>query len=333
MRAWSLCTSVLGPRGPAASGALLFALVVWLSFGAVASGQLSSPTPLSETSPHQDSPRVAAVPQGGPPACWCFEDSGEPVDLNAPAAMDAPTEMLAQPAGMFAQPVEMPYGPVDVYGPVEEIPDPVTYLHLRHSSTHGRNVGRGWPLVGTSWLNRPYFAGFALGPMWMTRRPDDTVGRDIDLFGDIFVGWDWDHYWGSELEIAWSTPELINSQNPYVQRSDRMSFWTFSHLYYPWGDSLVRPYFRAGIGTTEISFPWDNGEVCHEHLLTFPLGIGLKYPLRRWLVARMELADYIALGEHGVAGQANVMLTFGLEWRFGVHPRAYWPWNPSRHYR
>ena len=24
-------------------------------------------------------------------------------------------------------------------------------------------------------------------------------------------------------------------------------------------------------------------------------------------------------------------VTFGLEWRFGVHPRSYWPWNPSRH--
>ena len=33
----------------------------------------------------------------------------------------------------------------------------------------------------------------------------------------------------------------------------------------------------------------------------------------------------------GVATQHDLTLTFGLEWRFGAHPRSYWPWNPSRH--
>jgi hypothetical protein len=270
--------------------------------------------------PHQ-APPVVVDPKGGPSPCWCFGESAEwegPPDANNFSDLSAP-------------PVDMPYGPADEYSPDDESREPVTYLHLRHSSTHGRNVGHGWPLVGTSWLNRPYFAGGSLGPMWMTRRVEDSVARDIDLFGNVFFGWDWDHYWGSELEIGWSTPELINSNQPYAVRSDRMSFWSYSHQYYFWGDSLLRPYVRAGIGTTEVSFPQDNGSVRHEILLTFPLGLGVKYPLRRWLAARMELTDYVALGEHGVGNQDNVAITFSLEWRFGVQPRSYWPWYPSRH--
>ena len=43
--------------------------------------------------------------------------------------------------------------PRDCYMPV------ITCLGLRHSTTHGRNVGVGWPMVGTSWLNRPYYVG------------------------------------------------------------------------------------------------------------------------------------------------------------------------------
>jgi hypothetical protein len=263
-----------------------------------------------------------AAAGGGPPACWCL---GPLDEREGPPVTNGFTDLSAQPA-------EVPYGPADAYPPDDEVREPVTYLHLRHSSTHGRNVGHGSPLVGTSWLNRPYFAGASLGPMWMTNRVDDSVGRDIDLFGDVFLGWDWDHYWGSELQIAWSTPEQINSECPYALRSDRMSFWSYSHLYYPWGDSLLRPYWRAGIGTTEVSFARDDGTGRHEILLTFPLGIGVKYPLRRWLATRMEVTDYLALGEHGVGHQGNVTLTFSLEWRFGVHPPSYWPWNPSAHY-
>jgi hypothetical protein len=65
-------------------------------------------------------------------------------------------------------------------------------------------------------------------------------------------------------------------------------------------------------------------------MLTFPLGLGVKYPIRRWLIARSDLTDYISLNEDFPVLH-NVALSFGLEWRFGAHPPSYWPWNPSRH--
>jgi hypothetical protein len=102
-------------------------------------------------------------------------------------------------------------------------------------------------------------------------------------------------------------------------------------MYYPWGDAAIRPYWRWGIGNTHINLPLDDGSGRDEWLLTFPIGVGIKCPIRPWLAARAELTDQLAFGDSNVHTQHNLTLTFGLEWRFGAHQRSYWPWHPSRH--
>lgn len=207
----------------------------------------------------------------------------------------------------------------------------MSWLNLRHSHTHGRNVGLGGPMVGTSWLNRPYYVGGELGNIWMTRSIEPSVSDDVDAFGGVFLGCDWDHYWGSELSLHWATPELVNSAAPDAEHGDSLTLWSANLMYYPWGDSCFRPYWRWGIGATELEYPTDAGVLRDETLWTFPIGMGIKYPVRRWLAARTEFTDYWAWGNSGVATQHNFSLTVGLEWRFGAHPRSYWPWHPSRH--
>lgn len=207
----------------------------------------------------------------------------------------------------------------------------LTRLGFRHSYTHGRNVGWGHPLVGTSWLNRPRYFGASLGPMWMTRSVADSVSRDTDIIGSIYYGWDWDYYWGSEFQLAYATPELTNSQAPDSDRGDRMVHWNYSLMYYPWGDAEIRPYWRLGVGDSKFDFPTDAGSRHDEWLLTFPVGFGVKYPWRRWLAARAEFVDLISLSGNGVASQHNLVLSFGLECRYGARPGSYWPWNPSSH--
>jgi hypothetical protein len=204
------------------------------------------------------------------------------------------------------------------------------WFGLRHSSTHGRNVDRGEPFVGTSWRNRPLYVGAHIGPMWFTESLDDEISTDVDVFGGIFAGWDADHYWGHELRFDWATPEFRNSEARDADRADSLFAWNFSFLYYPWGDAKFRPYWRAGIGNTHIDYPIADDDRHHEWLLTFPLGIGVKYPVRRWLAARAELTDYLSLDDD-LPTQHNVALTIGLEWRFGAHPSSYWPWHPGRH--
>lgn len=244
-----------------------------------------------------------------------------------------------QPSGAhsFAQPPsEYDAGLPDGDGEMPESDSYFSKLHwlgLRHSSYSGRNAGMGVPLTGTSWLNRPYYLGGNVGTVWLTRPINSDLTNDIDMFGGIFAGCDLDYYWGTELSLNRATPEIINETTTGrdAKRGDALMEEAVSLMYYPWGDSLFRPYWRLGIGATEIDYPTDEGHRRDETLWTFPIGVGLKYPFRRFLAARVEFTDQLALGNEGVATQHDLTLTFGLEWRFGAHPRSYWPWNPSRH--
>jgi hypothetical protein len=259
---------------------------------------------------------VISVPERGPDDYPLFpqmapDDQGPPKSLND----------FAVAPGFGFEPAGRPTEYVPVLG----------WLGLRHSHTHGRHIGRGGPLVDTSWLNRPFYAGGEIGGLWMTRPIHHDVSRDADAFGGAFLGWDRDPYWGAELRFDWATPELINHDARDADRTDSLFAWSYSLMYYPWGDATWRPYWRAGIGDTHYDFPLDDGTRHDQWMLTFPLGVGVKYPLRRWLVARAEVTDHLGVGHHRLTAQNNLSLTLGLEWRFGAHPRSYWPWNPSRH--
>ncbi len=270
----------------------------------------------------------------GQPLARPLDAQRETVGPNGSATLDVnprpeiepninPDEPLALPpdAHPFASvPVENSAEPETQCAPQ---PEPESYfsnlkwLGLRHSSNSGRNVGMGIPLVGTSWLNRPYYFGGDLGTVWLTRPVADNLTTDVDMFGGVFGGCDWDYYWGTELAVNRATPEIVNQRAPDAERGDRLMEFTTSLMYYPWGDAQWRPYWRCGIGETEIDYPMDDGHRRNEELWTIPIGIGVKYPFRHWLAGRAEFADQLALGNHGVATQHDLTLTFGLEWRFG----------------
>jgi hypothetical protein len=197
----------------------------------------------------------------------------------------------------------------------------------RNSQTHGRAVGLGDPLRGTSWLNRPYAIAIDYGAFVMTGRPADGVRAANDQFAALSMGWDWDHYWGTQARVGWSTPEL-NSVQPGDNGGDNMFLTDLSLMYYPWGDSRVRPYWRMGMGLTDIEFSNINGVRQQEFLFTIPFGVGVKYQFRRWLAWRSEIVNNLAIGSNEANTMNNLTLTFGLEARFGGRPTGYWAWSP-----
>lgn len=278
-----------------------------------------------------------------------YQSKAPAEEIASPDAMSYPETWPVEPQVMppdfwrneFRQvpevmPREYPWGEIPQYHDPDEshhdsnwfCPKP-HWLGLRHSSTHGRHVGKGQPYKGTSWINRPYYVGGQLGPMWYTRSLGDNLSTDTDVFGGVFAGWDFDHFWGTEFHWDWATPEFINSAAPDANRTDSHDGWNLSLLYYPWGDSKIRPYWRAGIGQSHFDYPTDWGWRYDTWMWTFPLGVGIKYPMQRWLIVRADLTDYISLDDNHPT-QHNVAVTFGFEWRFGVQPKSYWPWNPER---
>ena len=110
-------------------------------------------------------------------------------------------------------------------------------LDFRHTDPDdpARHVGLGHPLAGTSWRNRPWYCRVALrrdvGDNLIRRR----IGQDEVLFGGYRIGWDFDHYWGTELRFGFANLDLTTLQASEVDLgTSRDHFWDVNLLYSPW---------------------------------------------------------------------------------------------------
>ncbi len=208
--------------------------------------------------------------------------------------------------------------------------DWVRHIGFRHSSSHGRNVGKGVPMEGSSWLNRPYHVDWFLGPLLGDDLITNRVSQDNVLFGGLRVGCDFDYFWGIEWRLAWASPNGSYAE-PLTDPVD-VSFVVsdVDVLYYPWGDSKVRPYLLWGLGVTQLDFRDDTGSNRHATLATMPFGAGVQFHQWPWLVWRLELLDNLAFGADQISTMNNVSLSAGMEWRLGARPASYWPWRSSR---
>jgi len=241
----------------------------------------------------------------------------------------------------------------------QEIPDgPDVFAEIYAPSvqqTLGRCRHLGRPLQRESWLYRPLSAGWFMGMVQGSPLIDDWVGEKRGFFGGYRLGWDENHYWGGEMRFAFGSVELRDSQrakdaqlaadmaaghqagDPWLQRFDGrrdadLFLWDLDVLYYPWGETQWRPYLLLGVGTTRIRFI-DRLSVRYDKVMfAMPLAIGLKYRCNDWLAVRFEVADNMAFGGGRLETLHHLSITGGAEVRFGGSRRAYWPWNPGRHY-
>ncbi len=208
--------------------------------------------------------------------------------------------------------------------------DWVRSLGFRHSSTHGRHVGRGIPLEGTSWRNRPYHVDWFVGPLLGDSLIDNRVNQENVLMGGVRIGWDFDYYWGIEWRYARADPNAQFSTPQPVPNEVSYSLSDIDLIYYPWGDSKVRPYYLLGIGAAQIDFTDDAGINHDATLATMPLGIGIQFHQASWLLWRLEILDNLSFGADGLSTMHNVSITAGMELRLGARPASYWPWRTSR---
>lgn len=207
--------------------------------------------------------------------------------------------------------------------------DWLRHFGYRHSSTDGRHVDRGAPLKGTSWQNRPYHFDWFLGTLMGDEIIQDRVTLDNQLLGGFRLGVDFDYFWGIEWRTAWSNPSVQYVDSP--TGGDGGIFMSdVDVLYYPWGDSKVRPYGLIGMGLARYDFIDNTGLNRNTTLATMPLGVGVKIRHLPWLAWRFEALDNISFGSDGVSSVQNISLTAGMELHFGARPNSYWPWRSSR---
>jgi hypothetical protein len=83
----------------------------------------------------------------------------------------------------------------------------------------------------------------------------------------------------------------------------------------------VRFDFSDRLGTR-----WD------DTVFGLPFGLGVKYRHSDRMAFRLEVADNVAFPGAAMETMHVLSVTGGAEIRFGGSRRAYWPWNPGRHY-
>ncbi len=309
-------------------------VVVWPWWGQ--EGESAEPAPLPplhDEDPLQFRPQIRQIPrrESQPIEDGAFADLGAPASSTLDYHAADPTGLMADGAPSFASPRFF-------RGPDE------------------RFKGLGHPLIQDSWSFRPFSLGGVFGFVQGSPLIDDWIRENQGVLGGVQLGWDASSYWGFETRFAWAKVEVIDSDraiaaqiakddgaglsasHPFRRRFDgrrynRVFFWDAHALYYPWGDSAFRPYFMVGLGATAMSFIDRTDVTYKDTLFTLPLGIGMKYRINDFLAARIEAADFMAFG----GGQTlelvhNVTVIGGVEMRFGGPRRAYWPWNPGRHY-
>lgn len=217
--------------------------------------------------------------------------------------------------------------PVDGLHPWNHLP----WLPGGRDKESGRHRGMGDPLVGTSWRNRPFHVGWMFGGFF----GDDVVHGETkqhdDIIGGYRVGWDFDHYWGTEARVAFTNVDVTDGGDVSTSRNAYNSYWDANLLYYPWGDSRWRPYGSLGIGWGSFEFTSADGETIDKSLLTLPVGGGVKYFFQRWLALRVSVTDYLAIGRDPLSTMHNLTATADVEMHFGGRRTSYFPYSGSNH--
>ncbi len=209
--------------------------------------------------------------------------------------------------------------------------DWIRHYGFRHSSSHGRHIGKGLPLEGTSVLNRPYHLDWFVGPLLGDDLINNRVTQGNVLLGGFRLGWDFDYYWGLEWRFGWADPKAdFATAAEGVPNDVSYAVSDIDIIYYPWGDTKVRPYYLLGLGANQLAFRDETGLRVKTTLATLPFGGGVQFRQSSWLTWRIEVLDNLSFSDANVSTMHNVSITAGMELRLGAQPRSYWPWRSSR---
>ena len=287
----------------------------------------SNVTAWLETAPQQSNPFGAEEPTEHAPLRITDEEPPSPPPGQAPPGNPFIPQQMRPPDLRCLNP-EYEDRPVKDAGFWEFFPEGMWPWSGR-TPISDRHTEHGHPLTSTSWLNRPYYAGWRIGAWCGDELIDGEVGQHTSFFGGYHVGWDYDYFWGMEARLAMATPTLEDHQVQNDYRTADVLVTDLNLMYYPWGDSCWRPYASLGLGIGYFIFRDSEDRRFREVLVGMPLGIGIKYRWHEWLVLRADLEDNIMFGGAGLSPMGNFSLTGGVEVRFGAHRTLYWPYHPG----
>lgn len=221
------------------------------------------------------------------------------------------------------------------------------------STPTGPHRGVGQPLVGGSWLDRPWYFGGFCGWISGSELVKDMIDQKEGAMGGLILGYNISEYWGVESRLHFASidiKETTNGRQAFVDRytslypdstyvpnlttrTNQLSVFDVSVHYYPLGNAKWRPYFKYGLGVARESFVDTFGTKRREDTMTMPIGIGLRYWWNKNLAIQADLIDNVVFSSGIARTQNNVAFCVGLTYSYGsskkTRPTTYWPYTPS----
>ncbi len=206
--------------------------------------------------------------------------------------------------------------------PVDATPDELPPPALIEAST---------PMIAAPkefcWRDLPFSGSYQVG--WLTGDPFSRSISDIPN-GPILAkryGWDFSDHWGVEARLADAWLMESRRFNAAAIETESILFGDLSVLFYPLGNAKFRPYMIVGGGVADFKFLDAQGEKTQRGFADVPFGVGVKYPLKDWLILRAELLDSTRVGGDDLPTMNNVSVTGGAEIRFGDLRKHFMPWR------
>ena len=175
----------------------------------------------------------------------------------------------------------------------------------------------------TPWLAQPLsFSKFA-GGYGVNEPIEDRLGTGIGLITGIRTCWDFAPRWGVESRLAWARTSLGSPAPGELVSHENFWFWDAEFVFYPWPDTLWRPFIFAGTGMTDVMYIDQQGRSLHQSLFHVPFGIGVKRQVYGEHAFRIDVSDNLLFTDmrpreylHGLTFAAGFELRFGGRWKW-----------------
>lgn len=175
----------------------------------------------------------------------------------------------------------------------------------------------------TPWLSQPLsFSKFAGG--FGSEEPiENRLETGIGLATGVRTCWDFAPRWGVESRLGFARTSLGSPGPGQLVSHENFWFWDAEFVFYPWPDTLWRPFVFAGSGMTDVRYIDQAGLNLHQSLFHIPLGIGIKRQIYGEHAFRIDISDNLLFTDtrprdfiHSVSIVAGFELRFGGSWKW-----------------
>ena len=191
-----------------------------------------------------------------------------------------------------------------------------------------RETDRRWTTLFTQgartpWMSQPLSISKFAGGYGSDEVTENRLETGIGPTTGVRFGWDFAARWGVETRLGFARVSFGSPGPGQLVSHENLIYWDGTFMFYPWPDTLWRPFIFAGAGVTDVRFIDDAGRSLHQALFHVPLGFGVKRQIYGEHAFRIDISDNLLFTDirprqylHGVSITAGFELRFGGRWKW-----------------